>query len=129
MISALVPADWAASTTEVRNCRRSGDHDLNYIRVLADDAALAPYNARNAPFPDRSVIIKAEYADDACSDLAGFTAMRKEAGFAPGGGDWHWQRLDKDRKVVDDGTPDRCTRCHAACGVPPEGYDFTCTVP
>lgn len=126
----LFPADYAASYVEVRDCRRSGDHDLNYVRILADQAALEPYQKRSEPFPVGAVVLKVEHADEACGDITGYTAMRREeTGYAPDAGDWHWQRLDRDRVVKDDGKIERCTSCHALCGVPPDGFDWTCSIP
>lgn len=124
----LFPEDFAATYQEVRNCRRSGDHDLNYIRILASPDAFDPYQGRTAPFPVGAVVLKPEYADEQCTDLAGFTVMRKEpAGFDPEIGDWSWQRLTADREVlpVDE---QRCIGCHRVC-VAPMGYDFTCAEP
>lgn len=126
----VFPADYAASYREVRGCRRSGDHDLNYVRILADPAAHAPYAERAVPFPERSVVLKVEYSDPACTDVTGFTAMRKEsAGYAPSGGDWFWQKVGADRRVLESGQLVRCSGCHQACGQPPDGYDWTCAVP
>ncbi len=127
--AAVFPQDWQASYTEVRDCRRSGDHDLNYVRILADAAALAPYQKRDAPFPDGAVVLKIEFADPECTDTSGFTAMRREAGFDAPNGDWHWQRLDATETVTEDGKLDRCIGCHTSCGAPPDGHDSTCAVP
>ena len=38
----LLPEDWAARYTEVRPCMPSGDHDLDNVRIVVDDAALGP---------------------------------------------------------------------------------------
>jgi hypothetical protein len=127
---ALFAADWASAYQEVRDCRRSGDHDLNYVRVLADEAARDTYLMRDEPFAVGAVILKPEYADEACTDLAGFTVMRRESpGYDPAGGDWHWQRADAARVVKDDGVIARCVSCHQGCGVPPDGHDGTCALP
>jgi hypothetical protein len=124
----VFPADYAASYVEVRGCRGSSDHELNNIRVLADPAAMGPYLARDADFPAGAVVLKEEYdfADDACAGpIVQWTVMRRDAAGPQG---WRWQEVDADRDVVseDDG---RCTSCHATCGVPPDGYLGTCTVP
>jgi hypothetical protein len=124
------PADYAASYVQVRACRKSSDHQLNYIRVLADPAALAPYQGRDMPFPEGAVVLKEEYEfdDEDCSGpivqwsvmvkaLAEIERLR-----------WRWQRVTADRELeqLDD---DDCVTCHSACGVAPEGYDGTCAVP
>jgi hypothetical protein len=124
----VFPQDYASTYQEVRDCRRSPDHDLNYIRVLASPEAVTPYQGRTLPFPVGAVVLKEEYADSTCDDLDRFTVMRKEeAGYAPDSGDWSWQRVSRDFKVE---TIEelRCIGCHTLCA-PLDGYDFTCAVP
>lgn len=126
----VVPEDYQVAYVEVRDCRRSADHDLNYIRVLADPTAADTYLQRTAPFAEGAVVVKEEHRDEDCSDLVRLTAMRKEApGFAPETGDWNWQELAPDRTVSEDYEPERCIRCHTLCGSAPAGHDFTCTEP
>lgn len=128
----LFPEDYLTSYTQVRDCRQSGDHDLNMVRVLAGPMALTPYQGRSEPFPVGAVVLKEEYefGDVSCSGpIKQWTVMVKE----PEGGDpdligWTWQRVDADRQVVT-GNPYRCSSCHRDCGVPPDGYDGTCEVP
>jgi hypothetical protein len=125
----IFPDGWTG-WTEVRDCRKSPEHDLVYIRILADPTAAATYLDRGGPFPEGSTVLKAEYADAACEDLEGFTAMRKgPPGSAPASGDWTWQRTDPERRVLEDGALEGCIACHAHCGVPPDGHDWTCAVP
>src|SRR5690348_5143363 len=68
-IVALFPADYSASYVEVRDCRKSGDHDLDFVRVLADPTALGPYEDRASPFEDGAVVLKEQYdfGDDLCT--------------------------------------------------------------
>lgn len=126
------PADYADSYTEVRNCRPSGDHDLNTIRILADPSALGPYQERLDPFPVGAVVLKEEYdfGDATCSGpIKQWTVMRKlEPGSSPDTLDWAWQRVDLERRVVEEDVP-KCIGCHQGCGVAPDGYDWTCAVP
>ena len=125
----IFPEEYEATYREVRDCRRSIEHDNMFIRVLADPAAYEPYMTRAQPFPAGATVLKLEYADDDCTDLDGFAVMRKEeAGYAPDLGDWHWQGVTLDR-TVDEEQSMRCSGCHTDCGEPPDGYDFTCTVP
>ncbi len=85
------------------------------------------YMARDEPFPVGSILLKEEYARDDCTDLDGYTVMRREPpGYDPESGDWHWQRLDTNRRVTEDGLVERCRSCHADCGEPPDGWDGTC---
>jgi hypothetical protein len=102
---------------------------LFYVRVLASPEAANAYANRDAPFPDGSVLVKEEHVDDACTDLARFAAMKRELGYAPEAGDWHWQRLSPDRTVEQDGKLATCSGCHQSCGVPPDGHDGTCAAP
>ena len=128
----LFPADYATTYVEVRDCRASTEHDFANVRVLADPAGLGPYVDRGSPFPEGSVILKEEYdlGDVDCSrDVQGWTVMSRLAeGSAAEALDWHWQRVDIDRNVQTDDEP-RCYGCHTDCGVPPDGYLGTCTVP
>jgi hypothetical protein len=128
----LLPADYATTFSEVRNCRRSADHDLNFIRILADGEAAPAYTARNGPFPAGSVIVKEEYdpIDDTCSlALIGWTVMVSQGpGGAPDELDFEWQRIAEDKVVVDKPTG-HCVSCHTSCGAAPDGYLGTCAVP
>jgi hypothetical protein len=122
----VFPRGYAASYVEVRNCRASGDHDLHKIRVLAEPAIAAIYQARSEPFPVGAVILKEEYdfSDDTCSDeLAWWSVMKKtDAG-------WTFQRVAPDRSVTSE-NDSRCVGCHTTmCGVPPDGFDGTCAMP
>ncbi|HLU66040.1 MAG TPA: cytochrome P460 family protein [Kofleriaceae bacterium] len=124
--------DYAATFTEVRDCRGSADHDLNRIRILASPNAVAPYRDRQEPFPPGAVVLKEEYdiADTDCTgEILQWTVMvRLEEGSAPEEQlGWAWQRVGVDRTVHEENAP-RCTACHSACGVPPDGYEGTCAV-
>lgn len=126
------PADYESSYVEVRNCRPSGDHNLNNIRILADPAALEPYQGRVEPFPVGSVVLKEEFdfGDADCSGpIKQWTVMRRlETGSSPDTLDWAWQRVDATRRVLGEDEP-TCIGCHQGCGVAPDGYDWTCALP
>jgi len=120
----VFPADYASSYVEVRDCRRSPEHELAYIRVLASPDAAAIYTSRSGAFPEGSVVLKEEHADPACSDRIGWTAMRRE------GDAWRWQEVAPDRVVIEDGAIARCAGCHARCtGGAAGGYEETCAEP
>ena len=127
----LFQSDYRNRYTEVRDCRSSGEHELNNIRVLADAAALAPYRDRQADFPEGSVVLKEEYsfADSTCSgEVIRWTLMaRLASGSSSETLDWYWQDVDGARRVVSE-NDSRCVGCHQGCGQPPEGYQGTCTV-
>jgi len=126
------PEDYEDDYVEVRDCRGSGDHDLNNIRILVDPSALPAYEGRMEAFPLGAVVLKEEYdfGDLTCSgELKQWTVMTKlEEGSAPETLGWAWQRVDASRRVVDeDGS--RCISCHQGCGLAPDGYDWTCSIP
>lgn len=126
------PANYAATYQQVRDCRKSGDHDLNFIRVLAAPDGLGPYMDRVTPFADGAILIKEEFdiGDSTCSDaIVQWTVMVKDAAATELNG-WRWQRVNTEREVVESDTS-RCFGCHEACdGVAPNiGYDYTCTEP
>ena len=125
------PADYASSYTEVRDCRGSTEHEFANVRVLADPDALAPYQGRDADFPVGSVVLKEEYdfEDTECTGaIIRWTAMQRLAtGTSPDTLDWSWQDVEPSRRVKSVDEP-RCIGCHTTCGVPPEGYQGTCTV-
>lgn len=131
-IEILLPIGYETSFVEVRDCRRSADHNLTSVRILADPATAEAYMLRDRPFPVGSVIVKEErdYADDECSGpIESWTIMRKlPEGAAPETLDWEWQQLGPTRQ---DQTEDvlRCASCHEDCGMPPDGYLGTCAVP
>ncbi|MBX3271545.1 MAG: cytochrome P460 family protein [Sandaracinaceae bacterium] len=128
-IDPLFPVDYASTWTEVRDCRLSVEHTLVHVRVWANPVALGAYERRDAPFPDGSILLKEEFTDSGCTERSGWTVMAREAGFAPTLGDWHWQDVLPDRRVVSDGTVSTCFQCHEDCGVAPDGHDWTCAVP
>lgn len=127
----VFPADYAASYTLVRDCRKSGDHELDFIRVLADADALGPYQDRSTPFPDGAVVLKEQYdvSDATCSGpIVKWTVMQKDAAQAARLG-WDWQSVDAKRRVLTS-NDSACFGCHEGCtGAPAVGYDHTCTEP
>lgn len=124
------PEDFAKTYTLVRDCRRSIDHDLRYILVMADDLAVGPYKSRKKPFPVGSTLVKIEHQDELCTTPSRYTAMqRQEPGAATESGDWLFQRVTLDRVAYQDSKAvAQCVSCHETCG-PPDGYDWTCAAP
>lgn len=116
----VFPADYAASYVEVRDCRRSPEHDLAFIRIVTSPDAAPVYEARAGTFAEGAVIVKEEFADPACSMLEGYTVMARERGA------WRWQEVTAGRVVLDDGTPPRCVGCHSSCEM---GFEQTCALP
>ncbi|HKY39937.1 MAG TPA: cytochrome P460 family protein [Polyangiaceae bacterium] len=129
---AVFPVNYADSYVEVRGCRKSGDHSLAAIRVLAEPDAAVSYLDRQTQFSPGAVILKEEYGfgDTDCSDeIAGWTVMMKKPEATASLG-WEWQRVSTTRTVTQSNATG-CVACHTPCGgVSAEtGYDYTCTDP
>jgi hypothetical protein len=122
--------DYEASYVEVRDCRKSADHELEYIRVLADPMALGPYLDRTSDFADGAVVLKEQYdaGDDTCTGpITQWTVMTKRAAASEHLG-WDFQRVAADRRVVEMNASS-CSGCHQGCSGSPIGYDSTCAEP
>ncbi len=126
------PADYAATYTEVRNCRLSVDHDMENVRVLASPSALAPYMNRTDPFPLGAIVLKEQYdrLDTSCSGtILDYSVMVRVAkGNGPDLQDWDWQHVSADHSVISEDIG-RCTRCHKDCANQGVGYAGTCEQP
>ena len=85
--------------------------------MWANTTAAQPYLDNANPLPVGSIVVKEEFSGTDCNDdstLVQWRAMRKETpGFDPVDGDWHWQRVSKERAVIFD-TKDTCIGCHVA---------------
>lgn len=132
--ASLVPSNYATSYVEVRRCRSTVEHQPNpsgdvvrNIRVWVSPGAAQAYINNAATLPAGAVVIKEEYgASCNRADLLAWTVMRKEAGYDPPRGDWHWQRVRASTNaVLEDGRVQRCISCHdtAAC----RARDWQCT--
>jgi hypothetical protein len=112
----------------VRDCRPSIDHDLRRILIRVETDMTDRYERGPYPLPPGALIIKEEFDDPDCAVRVGWTLMQKQpAGYAPGFGDWRWQRLDAQGKVLQDGRLPRCASCHAASAC--RARDFACAEP
>ena len=125
--SQILPFDYQATYLPVRSCRFIRGHTSNYIVVRADGAEVAQlYNDATGPLPQGSVIVAEEYDRADCTGLTGYTLMFKDApGYNAAAADWHWQRLNDQRDVLEDGRVQGCINCHAQCN----RNDFTCSPP
>lgn len=126
---AIFPAEAPTTWRQVRSCRHSHEHELNYIRVVADDLAHDRYLQWDAPFPVGATLLKLEYSDAACQQLVRYTAMRKLAkGADPARGDWRWQATSPERVVDEDAPIKVCVACHQAHCRDDNGtgFDLTC---
>lgn len=127
--SDAITVELISTWAEMRDCRHSHEHELRFIRVLANPEAELPYAELSpaTPYPVGSRLIKLEYDDDACSDLLGYTLLEKlEPGALPEAGDWNWVELDTELRVMEQGALPGCINCHAVHCHPPFGFDLTC---
>ena len=127
------PANYAATYTEVRNCRGpSIAHQNENIRVMASPDALDPYMGRVDPFPIGAIVLKEQYAasDQDCSgSILEYSVMvRLATGSAPDTLDWTWQHVSASREVLNDDIK-TCTSCHSNCDGEGGGYLGTCEDP
>ena len=126
--SQILPLGYQATYSPVRSCRLIHGHTSSYIAVRANSTDVATlYNAANGPLPQGSVIVAEEYDKADCTGgLTGYTLMFKDVpGYDPAAADWHWQRLDDQRVVLEDGRVQGCISCHAQCN----RNDYTCSPP
>jgi hypothetical protein len=127
-ISQILPPDYRTTYLQVRGCRLANGHGSNSIVVFASAEAQSNYLSRISPLPQGSVIVAEESVQADCSDLAGYTLMFKDVpGYNPTAGDWHWQRLDDQRYVLEDGRVQSCINCHASPSC--NRNDYTCSPP
>ncbi len=129
-VEPIFPADYRSDFIEVRECRFSIEHGGVSVRVLANPIAAQAYLDDANPLPLGSIVLKEEFDAPDCNndrDLVRWRVMRKEApGFDAEDGDWNWQWVEHDRRVLlDDKTT--CIGCHAVeeC----LARDYMCTVP
>lgn len=135
--------DVRASYTEVRACRSPGEHSgLNAFTVWVSKDAAAAFSSiwQTPPALDRmpagTVVVKEVYSGTTCDkgQVERWVAMRKEPGFAPGHGDWHWQEVSGGGTLKEDGQGDTCVGCHRGAGScagygNDGGRDYLCTAP
>lgn len=107
-----------------------GPHGMLLTSYL-NESAFNTLEAKSGSFPDGSIIVKENYKPD--KSLAAITVMVKEAGFAPGEGDWFWTKFGPDGSIQATGQPAGCVSCHGAvrsndyvfsfpvAPIPPEG--------
>jgi hypothetical protein len=124
--SLFLPLDYKSSFQPVRPCRMNAGHDNTYQMVLANAVAAAPYNNGESPLPADSVVIAELHADATCNSLKGFYLMANDkAGYHTAHGDWHWQQLDDNERVTQDGRLNKCISCHAQTTC----TDYLCSAP
>jgi len=124
--STFLPLDYLTKFQAVRTCRAVPAHGLGYQRVLANDVAAGPYTTGSYPLPPGSVVAAEQHAESTCTSLSGFYLMAKDnPGYDAAKADWHWQRLDANQRVLEDGRLQTCSSCHAQ----PPCNDYLCSPP
>ncbi len=115
--SDYLPLDYQSKFRIVRTCRQISGHESNYQQVLAwPPAAADAYSLGTYPLPEGSVIVAEQHSDVSCGSLNGYYLMAKEkAGYDPAGANWHWQKLDINQRIEEDGKLGTCSSCHAKC--------------
>jgi hypothetical protein len=114
--NAFFPQDYTTSMTQLGACRVSSTHsDPNFLLHITTSSKDA-FNA-GMPLPEGTVFVKTQFQDDACTERALWTAMKKrEAGFDPMNFDWEWQTVNGEGEIAATGKNSFCTAgCHVAC--------------
>ena len=123
--NAYFSGSWEEEYTRISDCALSGDHSGNHVTVWVND--LTDPDELERPFAEGTVLLKAQYDGAGCSDLAGFTVMRKGApGTAPETGDWEWQFVDDVGEITGQGQMSSCINCHTAAAA--DDYVFSTAV-
>ncbi len=121
----VLPEKYRETFVEVLGCRPSIEHDLAHVIVRMSPELAPAYRGGPFPFPRGALVIKEQYgvSDARCSQLSGWTIMRKEAaGYHPAGGDWRWFKIDQRERILEDGKIARCVKCHTGC----KARDYVC---
>jgi hypothetical protein len=109
--SAFLPLNYQSTFQTMRTCRLDVSHDNHYEQIIANSIAGDPYTT---PPPAGSVVVAEEHGDSSCSSLRGYKLMAKEnPGYDSAAGDWHWQELDVNQRIIKDGHLTKCSSCHA----------------
>ena len=117
--------DYPTKFLLMRSCRANPAHDNSYQLVLANAVGADAYQSRST-IPEGSVIVAEQHQDPSCTSVVGYYLMAKEkAGYDTAGGDWHWQKLDINQRIQQDGHVAACSSCHARAPC----TDFLCSAP
>jgi len=125
--SSFLPLDYQSTFQTVRTCRLNLSHGNQYQVVLANPVAADPYANAIYPLPAGSVVVAEEHGNSpTCSNLLGYDLMAKEQpGYDTAAGDWHWQELDVNQRIIQDGHLTKCSSCHSQ----PPCNSFLCSPP
>jgi len=106
---------WATFPGAAAALYPSGQHNGDYVRSYMNDVAAAALTGFSGEFPDGSILVKEQYADEAGATLNGHTVMWKRAGYDGEHGDWYWVAYTGTGATTKhNGMAPYCYDCHAA---------------
>lgn len=125
-VPVMVPETLQQEFVPVTTCALSQHPAHEYVVTWVSKDAEAQWRSGKGPLPQGAVLVKSQYKDARCTELARYTVMRKgPPGTAPASGDWIWQHVDRKRGVRQHGQLAGCINCHKVC----EDEEYVCTWP
>jgi len=107
--------DWARFPNADDKLYPSGQHNGDFVRSYMNDVAVAAITDFKGAFPDGTILVKEQYADEGGKTPTGHTVMWKRDGYDPEHGDWYWIAFNaKGETTSHDGMAPYCFDCHAA---------------
>lgn len=81
--------------------------------VYVDEAANAPFDAKQGPYPEGARIVKPQFDSKSAEAPVNVTVMKKMAsGYDPDNGDWYYGVYGADGSVLNEGKLEACIQCH-----------------
>jgi hypothetical protein len=138
------PESYQEEYAQVHDCRPSAHPAANYITTWMSPEGVDAWNAMigsvmggaeagtdvSGDLPVGTTLVKAQYSDENCTSLTGYTTMEKlEEGSAPAHGDWRWGFLDAEGVCNDCDAKASCSTCHSPTVNPScsTSFPFVCT--
>lgn len=133
----VFPENFRDSYTKVVDCRKSAHPAAAYVETWMSPSAKAKWDemavqlaaadtSTTVLFPDGAIIVKVQFDDSKCEELANYTAMKKLAPETDAkAGDWKWQFVGDDGTCNNCDVGTDCANCHSDCKPAP----FMCTNP
>ncbi|MEZ4459644.1 MAG: hypothetical protein R3E66_07905 [bacterium] len=113
--NSVYPENWEQIYQLKKDCAQSPTHGSNYVKVWASPEASPAFDDRAMTMPVSAVLLKSQYKDSKCTELAGFTAARADAVATDGAVTWFWQRTEVDGTIGAEGQGNFCNTCHVDC--------------
>ena len=121
------PEDYQSTYTQAHACKKGAHPAGNYVTTWVNSIGKEAFEKGTTPYPEGTIFVKSQYADDRCTEQERFTVMKKGAtDTAPDSGDWLWQLVGDTGNVGEccDGS-NGCLGCHTPC----KSNDWVCTHP